>query len=157
MDVHRMNSPPRKRIHVKSAIEAQYYTSRLPWACIRIASQSYRLPAISEENLLGILQLAFADVRFPEAASSLDFFTAEHAATILDFVDDLWWQIDALMVHCEAGTSRSPAIAAAISRIYYGDDGEFLLPHLYQPNMHVYGQMLETAERKGLMRRSHQE
>jgi predicted protein tyrosine phosphatase len=56
------------------------------------------------------------------------------------------------MVHCEAGTSRSPAVAAAISRIYYGDDGEFLLPHLYQPNMHVFRQKLETAEHRGLLR-----
>jgi hypothetical protein len=45
--------------------------------------------------------------------------------------------------------SRSPAVAAAISRLYFGEDKLFFLPHLYEPNPVVYRILLETAIRRG--------
>ena len=70
---------------------------------------------------------------------------------ILDFAQRYWPVVDLLLVHCEAGTSRSPAVAAALSRIYLGHDGEFLLPHLYQPNRLVLDTLLEVARQRGLL------
>lgn len=55
-------------------------------------------------------------------------------------------QAELLLVHCDAGVCRSPAVAAAISRIYKGEDNEwFQKPYL--PNMKVYNTMLKV---KGL-------
>lgn len=43
----------------------------------------------------------------------------------LDFVASVWEQAEAFLLHCDVGLSRSPAVAAAQSRIYYGDDGQW--------------------------------
>jgi hypothetical protein len=40
-------------------------------------------------------------------------------------------------------------VAAAISRIYYGDDGPFMLSRLYEPNLLVDRKLLEVAEERG--------
>jgi len=138
-----------KRIIVYSAIDAQYFTSDVPWACISIATEPDFWPPISDDNRLGLLRLAFADIRYPEHGELGSHFNNEHAHAVLDFIEEHWHSIDVLMIHCEAGTSRSPAVAAVISRIYVGDDGGFTLPHLYQPNPHVYRTLLEVASERG--------
>ena len=146
-----MNEPKtmRKRILVESFIGATFFESVAPWACISIASEPDEWPSISEANRIGWLQLAFADARVPDPVGQMTIFDDGHSHQILDFVNDVWEQIDMLFVHCEAGTSRSPAVAAAISRIRYGDDGPFLLPHLYEANLLVYRNLLAVAEQRG--------
>jgi len=44
------------------------------------------------------------------------------------------------------GVSRSPAVAAALSRIYYGDDGPWF--ELDFPNWLVYAVLVETHSRR---------
>jgi predicted protein tyrosine phosphatase len=46
-----------------------------------------------------------------------------------------------LIVHCDAGFSRSPAVAAALSKILTGDDSYFFKRYL--PNSRVYRTILE--------------
>jgi hypothetical protein len=53
------------------------------------------------------------------------------------------------MIHCEEGNSRGPAVAAAISRIYLGEDKLYFLPHMYWPNRLVYQILLDTAHKRG--------
>ncbi|MFC1596710.1 hypothetical protein ACFL5Q_02075 [Planctomycetota bacterium] len=139
----------RKQIVVESFVGATYFKCEVPWACISIATEEDKWPVISGANRVEWLQLAFADIRFPDPTCSKTVFDDGRARRILDFVKDVWDRIDLLFVHCEAGTSRSPAVAAAISRICYGDDGPFMLPHLYEPNLLVYRKLLEVAEQRG--------
>ncbi len=106
------------------------------------------------------IQLAFVDVnseklarieqnpRMMETKNKEWFlFDKSHANTILDFVKKNKNEIDLLFVHCEAGISRSPAVAAAISRIYFNDDAEWF--KMYKPNDLVYKIILETAKERG--------
>ena len=137
----------RKDIVVQSFGGARDFKSDVPWACISIVSEEGTWPVISAANRVALLQLAFADAIYPTDA--LVLFEEDHAHRILDFVKTVWDRIDLLMVHCEAGISRSPAIAAAVSRIYYGDDAPFVLSHLYEPNPLVYRTMLEVAVERG--------
>ena len=139
----------RKEIVVESFVGATYFKSAVPWACISIASGEDEWPTINEVNRIGWLQLAFADTRVPDPLCPVTVFDDNHADRILDFVDNVWDRIELLFVHCEAGTSRSPAVAAAISRMHYGDDGPFMLPHLYEPNLLVYRKLLRVAEQRG--------
>ena len=44
--------------------------------------------------------------------------------------------IKVLIIHCAAGVSRSPAVAAAISKYLFGNDGDFFETQL--PNKYVY-------------------
>lgn len=96
----------------------------------------------------GVLRLSFPDAdvaseQFPEAV----LFSAEHARAIWDFVLE---HRDAarLVVHCDAGVSRSPAIAAAVARVLTGDDAEYFVGR-YRPNMRVYRTLLEHAPTPG--------
>ncbi len=45
---------------------------------------------------------------------------------------------------CDAGMSRSPAVAAALGRVLNGDDSSFFAGR-YRPNMRVYRMMLDAA------------
>lgn len=139
----------RKQIVVESFVGATYFKCEVPWASISIATEVDEWPTLSEANRIGLIQLAFADIRFPDPVCPATVFDHGHACKILDFVKATWNRIDLMFVHCEAGTSRSPAVAAAVSRIYYGDDGPFMLPHLYEPNLLVYRKLLEVAEERG--------
>lgn len=109
----------RKHFEVRSAYNAELFRCDRPWAAISISTLG-DFPVLSEDNREGLLQLVFADTADPARPDS---FTASLATELLDFVANVWDRIEVLLVHCEAGMSRSPAVAAALCRIYYGDDG----------------------------------
>jgi len=131
------------KIIVLSKEEARYFTSDVPWACISIATEDGSWPPIDENGRIGLLQVAFHDLVMPVDGCQL--FDAEHAHRILDFVKVSWGRIQVLVVHCEAGASRSPAVAAALSRIYLGEDRDFFRPGVYDPNYLVYHTLLNVA------------
>ena len=119
-----------------------------PWACISVSSPKLSHPIISKSNLLALLQLEFydADLDRPEYEAE-HLFNRYHAEQILDFVEELQGKIDLLMVHCEAGMSRSPAVGAAIAKLGWDDDRVFFKQ--YTPNMKVYRTLMEIGmERK---------
>lgn len=63
-------------------------------------------------GLRAVLRLTFWDVADPNQA---DVFTHEMADQILDFVNAHRDEVDAFVVHCEAGISRSAGVAEALS------------------------------------------
>ena len=67
----------------------------------------------------------------------------EDAQTILDFVQAHRQEVKLIVCQCEAGISRSAAIAAALSRVVQGED-HFFFAH-YAPNDYIYNTLLETA------------
>jgi predicted protein tyrosine phosphatase len=138
-----------KQILAESAVGASRFTAHVPWACISIASQEGSWPEISAVNRLGLLQLAFGDVNSFECPKSDEGFAEEHAHAILDFVREQWDLVELLLVHCEVGRCRGPAVAAAVSKIYLGHDDHFFLPDLYQPNPLVYKTMMNVAVKRG--------
>jgi predicted protein tyrosine phosphatase len=109
----------RKRFEVRSARNAEVFRCDRPWTAISVSSGS-DFPVLDEKNRVGLLQLVFADIT---NAGKPGAFTAALTTEILDFVAQMWDKVEVFLVHCEIGLSRSPAIAAALSRVYYGDDG----------------------------------
>lgn len=133
---------------VLSKSEASYFHSDAPWACISIASVENTWPEIDDKNRLGILRLNFWDTNHITEKS----FTEEHASQILDFVDKFWDDIDLLMVHCEAGISRSSGVASAIELIKNGrgaDNYYFDQNTHYIPNTLVYKTLLNLFIERG--------
>lgn len=130
------------RIEVLNRIEAEEYDCPYAWGCISITTTEEDLADIPKENRVAILRLVFADLTHPWGNYIL--FDDEHAFDILDFVTMHWNRMGTLMVHCDAGISRSSAVAAAISRLKFGEEGEFVDPP-FDPNPRVYRILREVA------------
>jgi predicted protein tyrosine phosphatase len=93
----------------------------------------------------GILRLSFPDADVPsERFSEDELFSREHAAMIWRFVDEHRPNIERILVHCDAGVSRSAAVGAALARVLNGDDAQFFGGR-YRPNMRVYQTLLDLA------------
>lgn len=128
----------------------------LSWAMISIATHEDTWPEYDEKNCKKVLRLAFNDADFKnsdnpnnEGTTEDQLFDKKRANLILDFINEV--EVDMLVVHCEAGVSRSPAIAAVIAKILFNDDSKFFKAP-YTPNMHVYRVLLDTAhERLGVL------
>jgi predicted protein tyrosine phosphatase len=88
----------------------------------------------------GVLRVVFADIESP--IPDVRMFDIELAREIWRFVLKHREAIARIVVHCDAGHSRSPAVAAALSRVLVGSDEEFF--RRYEPNPHVYRLLLET-------------
>ena len=131
-----------KAIEVRSRGYAERFRCRAPWAAISVSTSPDEFPVLSDENRVGLLQLNFWDVsQALPGMKHVIAFNRYHSTQILEFIQDVWENIDCLLVHCEAGMSRSPAIAAAIDKIYHGDDSFWF--NTKTPNMLVYRTILE--------------
>lgn len=140
----------KKTFEVRSRGYAQEFKSDVPWAAISIITE-HPWPNLLEENRVDLLQLEFWDIS--TSAESLGLrgegilsFEEDHATQILDFVHDMWDQVECFLIHCDAGLSRSPAVAAAIERIYYEDDQYWF--NTKTPNMLVYRKLLDVHHEK---------
>lgn len=115
-----------------------YFTHDKPWILISVNDLGEDPPIINPENLLDKLILNFLDTDIRDGTEFKKF----HAQQILEFTGQYWEQADTLLVHCTAGRCRSPAIGAALAKIYFDNDGVYFKQ--YTPNMLVYRTLLET-------------
>ena len=70
-------------------------------------------------------------------------FNPKMAAELVGFVRaERPEPVERIIVHCDAGLSRSPAVAAALSRVLDGDDDAYF--KRYRPNMKVYRGILDA-------------
>jgi predicted protein tyrosine phosphatase len=99
-------------------------------------------------GLRDVLFLAFHDAE-PSANFELPPevrpITPTQADEICAFVRKYEAAVGAIVVHCEQGMSRSPAVAAAISDALGLDGRRFW--QLYTPNPHVYHTVADAFER----------
>lgn len=140
-----MDRDTRKGIEVRTLTMAREYESDLPWAAISIVSAVGGNPILHTKNRVGLLNMAFEDIEFPTPTTppELIFDTAK-AQQILDFVAEMWPKVECFLVHCHAGMSRSPAVAAAIEHIYHGSGADNYWFKTKTPNMAVYRTILNT-------------
>lgn len=136
-----MTVTERKHFEVRSAWNARFFRSDRPWAAIQISSGADH-PELSDENRVGLVRLVFEDTWEAETDGS---FNTALAQEILEFVEAMWNHVEVFLIHCEVGMSRSPAAAAALSRIHYKDDGRWF--EMFFPNPLVYRLLLDVATR----------
>ena len=135
-----------REIVVLNRIHAEEFDCPYDWACISIANTERDFAVIPDDNRIGLLQLAFADIT--QDIPGYQLFHDDHAHDILDFVTHNWDHVVTLMIHCDAGISRSSAVAAAIARLKWQDESEFLEPP-FEPNPIVYRTIREVATGRG--------
>ncbi len=79
----------------------------------------------------------------------ITFFNELNAEKILDFVSTYALDIDLIVIHCEAGISRSAGVAGALALIYNKEDQYYF--DNYLPNMLVYRKIIKVALNKGFL------
>jgi predicted protein tyrosine phosphatase len=108
---------PRAEIRVLSRQAAEQYQPQSVEVCISI-SDPEAAPAQLSGAFAAVLRLAFNDIAAAAAQGPGDIlFTTEHAGAILQFVSG-WVDAQRLVIHCNAGASRSPAIALGLCDIF---------------------------------------
>ena len=90
-------------------------------------------------NFSRILYLKFDDVEKGEP----NCITTEDAKKITKFINTVNKSIEQIIVHCEAGVSRSAGVCAAIMKYLTGDDSEIFDNPKYCPNMTCYRAVLK--------------
>ncbi|AZG13784.1 dual specificity protein phosphatase family protein [Cupriavidus pauculus] len=137
-----------RRVFALSREEAGRLPSLPTFAIISITAPER--PPANLNSPAHVLRLSFADVDFHSADLSLRAqaklpyaFTTEQANEVRDFVESLTDDVNAVVVHCEGGFSRSCAIALALHRLYgYEADIE----RLTQANPSVLRLMMEQSQ-----------
>ena len=89
--------------------------------------------------------LKFDDVERGE----VNAITAADVLKIVEFAADAAKEQDMLIVHCEAGVSRSAGVAAAIMKAVNGSDMEVFRNRRYVPNMTCYRAVLDAFYDEG--------
>jgi aminoglycoside phosphotransferase len=129
------------------------------WAALRSPEEPYIVISITTPKLpqaklaeseyrKGVLRLQFDDTGdYGQPLRENVPFSKVHAITILSFIEAHRAEISHVVVHCEAGASRSPAVAATICRLRGGDDSRFFAD--FSPNLYVYEQFLGFAKAHG--------
>jgi len=135
------------KLLVLSKSEATRFQCDKPWACISIGVEKGDWPKINKVQQVDLLQLFFYDTEFKR--EDVKCIGQEDADLILDFMQKNWDNVEYIMVHCLAGMSRSPGVAAAISRIKYGNDDFYFKNYL--PNTMVYRTILNLAHERGMI------
>lgn len=91
------------------------------------------------DRCLEVLRLQFHDIQPGPGAATIGGMTsmdADHARQIWQFVQRWRDEAQTLVVQCEAGMSRSPAVAAAVAEYLGQDSGVFFAD--YAPNRYIY-------------------
>ena len=87
-----------------------------------------------------VLKLKFDDVTADSAFGQC--ITDKDAEAIRAFVERTKDQVKRIIVHCEAGVSRSAGVAAALMKVLNGDDMAIFQNKLFCPNMTCYRKVL---------------
>jgi len=113
-----------------------------PHAYISISTNGCPSPQIrANDKTMAVLCLWFLDLDKDRPGLEAKKFQPHHARAVLDFVFANMKTVETVIVHCDAGLSRSPGVAAALTKIFGGDDSPFFKQ--CTPNMRVYRMLLE--------------
>jgi predicted protein tyrosine phosphatase len=145
------------RFHVVSREEAcRWNPVGKPHVIISVTSPPDPEAEVKQnEHTRGVLRLGFHDLDqepgpiFRKVYGEPVMFTEEMARAIDSFVAQHAADIETVIVHCDAGHSRSPAIAAALAHRYNEPSvNDWFFKHR-TPNRFVYRTLLEVLMDEG--------
>jgi predicted protein tyrosine phosphatase len=132
-------------VYSRKAMEA-VRPHEVPHVIISITSTPEDLALLrANDHCRGTLRLSFLDAdEHSEPRVGGELFSLDQAVQIWNFVERHRRDIQRIVVHCDAGISRSPAVAAALAHVLNGNNEEFFSGK-YAPNARVYRLLLDTA------------
>ena len=128
----------------KHEIERKYLLIYIPTAIISIrSSDDKKLPKITYTDFIkDILFLQFDDLEATDPYTT--YMKDKDAEQVKCFVERVKSQVQQIVVHCDAGVSRSAGVAAAIGKYLNGDDMFIFGRPRYAPNMTCYRKTLNA-------------
>ena len=120
----------------------------VPTLIISISDTDTPIPNILAEhkkensNIVHVEFLQFDDIDYDKEVDGLKPMSVEDAKVIVDTFEQYRDKIEQIIVHCDAGYSRSPAVAAAIAKATGESDEMYFSGGEYCPNRHVYRTLL---------------
>lgn len=125
-----------------------------PTLIISISSTDDQIPLIlksGENKMVAHVEfLMFDDIDTSESIGGMKPMSKNDAARIAGTFAQYNDRVSQIIVHCDAGYSRSPAVAAALTKALGEDDSSYF-GHGYCPNMHVYRLVLNKLAEHGLL------
>ena len=119
-------------------------------AVISISDCDKSSPVLENNTNNGIM--ARCKLKFDDVERGANNCIAEiDAFNIVEFVVNTAKSYDLLIVHCEAGVSRSAGVAAAVMKAVNGDDFKVFDNPRYIPNMTCYRTVLTAFHNIGLL------
>jgi predicted protein tyrosine phosphatase len=118
----------------------------IPSAVISIVDNYKEIPILVEGGMIKhVFSIDFIDLYEP--LEGYKTFTLEEGIKIADFVYKIKDTVNQLIVHCEAGVSRSSAVAAAIAHHFFEEGDNYFNNSLYLPNKLVYKLTLKACRK----------
>jgi predicted protein tyrosine phosphatase len=84
--------------------------------CISVTDPE-KLPAPLSARFAAILRLGFTDITETTGLERDVLFNEDHARQIVAFIRQ-WRHVNRVVIHCRAGLSRSPGIAAGLCELF---------------------------------------
>ena len=112
---------------------------RVPHLMISISAPNDKPKLPINKNRIATLSLGFHDI--DKSLKEYKIFSKKDAYKIFEFLK-LNKSIKNIVIHCDAGISRSPGVAAALAKIFNKDDSLYFKTYL--PNRLVYKTMLDV-------------
>jgi len=97
------------------------------WGTIALATQNYREDDVPMDNWRDVLKLEFDDAVEPVLGMDLTLFDEEMAKKVVAFIEK--YKGLNFVVHCDAGISRSVAVATFMKDVYEYDRELFEIGH----------------------------
>ena len=133
------------KVFSRAALEEyiKYFGFSEPTIVISISCPSDLVPRYLLYDINNMVDKIF--VKFDDVECDFGSYVSmsdEDAKNIVDFVFK-HKDVDNIVVHCDAGISRSAGVAAALSKIFNNDDFKYFSPYtMYEPNMCCYNGIL---------------
>lgn len=117
----------------------------VPYAVVSISTPGHKPADIPRHpSCKGVIQLQFFDVDRLSGKEQERPITMDQAREIWRFFDGVRNDIQLLVCHCDMGSSRSAAVAAALAKSIGNDDSWFF--EYKTPNRRVYRAVMCASE-----------
>ena len=134
-------------VYSRQKAKSESYRLKVPTLIISITDPLSTLNTFAQNrNIVSICRVQFDDVTRENAGPDDILMRVQDAQKIRDYVRAYADKVECIIVHCEAGISRSAGVMAAIQKYLLGDDSEIFNSNLYLPNEHCYRMMTSALE-----------
>lgn len=131
-------------VYSRTKAKSESYKLKIPTVVISITDPDKDLNCFAHNtNLVAVCRVQFHDTEPDILLKNEILMTASDAAKIRRFVDAYKDKVEQIIVHCEAGISRSAGVMAAIQKYLIGNDDQIFNNRRFCPNMYVYNLMIK--------------